>query len=232
MISRETPANVHKNILQMFQWHKNTKITETFLQLYIPGEWDDASLKVILILLSYLCLFFKLLLTILVFKKPSANKKKLVTGLSIFVPAERGRRNRISFAFQGQGIVYFDLHFFRGKTWPQKVPFIDYGRNCIKTNTKELISSSFKCMGYHGNHIKDHLPSKQGNNWGIFYAPLSSRTQVSTLWNGSAQTQNMKENTLLPSSSLHTASEANVLHRIVSFVAGPQTWPCPIKCIL
>lgn len=88
--------------------------------------------------------------------------KNLVTGLSILVPAERGRRNCISFAFQGQGGVYFDLHFFRGKTWPQEVPFIDYGWNCRKTYINELHIGSFQYVAYHGNHTEDHLTRKRG----------------------------------------------------------------------
>lgn len=86
--------------------------------------------------------------------------KNLVTGLSILVPAERGRRNCIGFTFQGQGGVYFDLHFFRGKTWSQEVPFIDYGWNCIKTNIKPLNIGSFKYMEYHENHMEDHFTRK------------------------------------------------------------------------
>lgn len=87
-----------------------------------------------------------------------------MTGLSILVPAERGRRNGISFTFQSQSIVDFDLHFFRGKTRPQEVPFIDDGWNCIKKQIfVELNTGSFQYMEYHGNHTKDYL-RKQGNN--------------------------------------------------------------------
>lgn len=157
--------------------------------------------------------------------------KNLVTGLAILVPAERSRRNCISFTFQGQGGVYFDLHFFRGKTRPQEVPFIDYGWNCRKTNIKELNTGSFKYMEYHGNHTKDHLTRKQGSNWSIFYVPLSSRTQVSILWKGSVQIQNMKKS-IIHLHHYNIANEANIPHRTVCFICtkSPDTvWAWPSK---
>ena len=43
---------------------------------------------------------------------------KLVTGLSILVPADGRSRNGVSFTLQGKAVVYFDLHFFRGETHP------------------------------------------------------------------------------------------------------------------
>lgn len=59
------------------------------------------------------------------------NKQNVVvTGLSILVPAERGRRNGISFTLQSQAVIHPDLHFFRGKARAQKVPFLDDGWNC------------------------------------------------------------------------------------------------------
>lgn len=56
-----------------------------------------------------------------------------MTGLSILVPADCSSRNGMSFTLQGEAVVYFDLHFFRGETHPWDIPFVNGGWNCTKT---------------------------------------------------------------------------------------------------